>query len=69
MATKNQQSVRLYRFGNSVAFTFPDSETLYISEGMARKLARCLNSYARDIKGCKFTESNIGTKNLNEVTK
>lgn len=63
---KRQSYVRLYRFHDSVAFDMDDTETLYISYGLARRLAALLTACCFDIKDHGFGESKFGTVSVVE---
>ena len=64
---KNQTNARLHRFGDSVAVTFPETGTLYLSADLADKLAGALQAGANEIRaGVKFTESRYATRVLDD---
>ncbi len=60
MATP-QDTIRLHRFGELVAFHFSDTETLYLDEPTARAFARKLLEFADDIANVSFSQSELGT--------
>jgi len=52
---------RVYRFRDTVAVSLGNGETAYINPKHARKLARALNRVAKSCETERFTESTIGT--------
>lgn len=63
---QNVTRVRVYRFGDSVAFTFhqgemPMTPTLYMPADLAVLAAGLLKDCADDIETNSFTQSEMGT--------
>lgn len=54
----------IYRFHDTVAVYMGTGATVYLSPAEARKIARALNANARDIGERKFTESTLGTTEI-----
>ena len=52
---------RVYRFRDTVAVSLGNGETAYINPKHARKLARALNRAAKSCETERFTESTVGT--------
>lgn len=55
-------NIHLHRFGDKVAIAMipNDGETVYLTPNEAIDLAGHLRSYVTNIRGRRFTESNIG---------
>lgn len=55
-------NAHLHRFGDYVALSLPGKgETLYLTAKEAQELAKQLNKGARDVKACKFVDSDFGS--------
>jgi hypothetical protein len=58
---KTQKRCRFHRLADTVAFDFDDTETLYVSEEMARKVAAQFLAIADDIAATRFSQSSVGS--------
>ena len=66
MAVKKEKSIRIHRFGDNIAFDTTSTETLYLSPDLARMFAEALIEYADDCERSKFSQSPLGTKEIEE---
>jgi hypothetical protein len=59
------KSIRMYRFGDCVAFNTRTEQglqdTIYIPKALADEFGSLLIDYACDIDECKFSDSKYGT--------
>ena len=69
MTIKTEKTARVHRFSDCIALHTEGTPTVYLSEKMARKMARALLDCARDVKGRKFTDSQFGTRDIEETKK
>ena len=64
---ETQDRIIFHRFRDYVAFHTQDTDTLYVTAKMARKLSEQFIRYADDIENQpKFSESTIGTWTTSE---
>lgn len=68
MATP-QDTIRLHRFHELVAFDFSATETLYLDATTARAFARALLVFVEDIDNVSFVRSELGTCHIDRQTK
>lgn len=64
MDTPPFHRARLHRFRDTVALSLPSMPTVYLSAALADALAGALAEYARDIRTRGFSESRIGTTDV-----
>jgi hypothetical protein len=58
---------QVHRFHDKVAIYIGTGETVYLEPKLARKIAKALNSCAKDIGARKFTDSSFGTHEFETV--
>lgn len=63
-----QDTIRLHRFGDLVAFHFTETETLYLDVPTARVFAHRLLEFAEDIDNVEFSRSELGTCHIDRQT-
>lgn len=58
--------IHMHRFGNKVAFSLipHDGGTVYLTDDEAEEFSIVLAAYARNIRLCEFTESEIGNAEI-----
>jgi len=57
-------TISAYRFRDAVAVHLPDCPTVYLDIEAARHLARALQDIGKDVKRCKFHQSEIRTTSI-----
>lgn len=61
-----QKTFEAHRFGELVAFHLDNTETLYITSDMARRIGLVLARFADDIDKTGFCESTLESSRINE---
>lgn len=64
--TNTEQNASLHRFNNKVALCFHSTHQLYLTPEMALKLAKELETFAKDVQTVKFTNSQLNTVEITE---
>lgn len=64
MPTTPQETIRLHRFRDSVAFHFDSTETLYLDAPTALEFSHRLREFAEDIEAVPFSQSELETCNI-----
>ncbi len=64
--TNTERTASLHRFNNKVALCFNTTHQLYLTPEMALKLAKELETFAKDVQTTKFTSSQLNTVHLEE---
>ena len=54
---------QVHRFHDKVAVWLGGGDTVYLTAEEAIKLGNKIAAYGRDVKACKFTDSEMGTFN------
>jgi hypothetical protein len=54
-------SAQIHRFGNKIALSLGTGETFYLSPFDAKRIAKFLAEYAKDVEKNSFAKSKIGT--------
>jgi len=67
--TNTIEKTRVHRFRDKVAISTGGINTAYMSPAMAYELGRALQEYAMDIHNHKFTDSALGTLNIDSKGK
>ena len=58
--------IRIHRFHDMIAFDTEHTHTIYLTPELAYQLAAVLQRYATDCETTKFTESQLGTKEIGD---
>ena len=67
MTVETEKTARVHRFHDCVALHTAGTPTVYLTEGMARQIARALLDCARDVKARTFTDSQFATRDIDET--